>query len=299
MNKAIIISVLVVFFWLPYFTRSETAPISVDKLYYGQRKFCVGLLRAFQKVQPNETLFFSPHSIFRALLLKYLIAEGDVEKLLKKTLQLDWAKSKADVSHAYKLEKLARANCRENQTVEFNSVDKLYFSNQVKLNDTLKEMLIDSIEVLNFESKPEEARCHINKFVEETTKGIIKDLLPPEYITHDTISVLVNAAFFKGDWASPFKKEATKKNFFYKNIHTPVYVEMMEQIGFFNYGVIHELNTQFVEIPYSGENNSVSMYFFLPNAIDEFLENVTSEMLDQVFVDGESQHNTRYSHILA
>lgn len=55
-------------------------------------------------------------------------------------------------------------------------------------------------------------------------------------------------------------------------------------------GVIHELNTQFVEIPYSGENNSVFMYVFLPNAIDEFLENVTPEMLDQIFVDGESQH---------
>lgn len=55
-------------------------------------------------------------------------------------------------------------------------------------------------------------------------------------------------------------------------------------------GVIHELNTQFVEIPYSGENNSVSMYVFLPNAIDEFLENVTPDMLDQVFVDGQSQH---------
>lgn len=133
MDKATIISVLVLFFWLPYFTRSEIAPISVEKLYYGQRKFCVDLLHAFQKVHPNETSFFSPHSIFRALLLNYLIAEGDVEKLLKKTLQLDWAKSKADVIHAYELKKLEQANCRENQTAEFNSIDKLYFSNKVKL----------------------------------------------------------------------------------------------------------------------------------------------------------------------
>lgn len=136
MNKAIIICVLVVFFWLPYFTRSETgetASNSVDNLYNGQRKFFVGLLNAFQKVEPNETFLFSPHSIFRALLLNYFIAEGNIEELLKKTLQLDWAKSKADVSHAYEFEKLARANCRENQTVEFNSVDKLYFPNRVKL----------------------------------------------------------------------------------------------------------------------------------------------------------------------
>lgn len=98
-------------------------------------------------------------------------------------------------------------------------------------------MLIDNIEVLNFESKPEEARCYINKFVEKTTKGIIKDLLPPKYITPKTISVLVNTAFFKGDWTSPFQREATKKKFFYKNIHTPVYVEMMKQQGFYKYGI--------------------------------------------------------------
>lgn len=69
-------------------------------------------------------------------------------------------------------------------------------------------------------------------------------------------------------------------------------------------GVIHELNTQFIEIPYSGDNNPyfgdpasvVSMYVFLPNAIDEFLENVTPELLDQVFVDGQSQHK-RWSKV--
>lgn len=106
-------------------------------------------------------------------------------------------------------------------------------------------MLIDSIEVLNFASEPEEARCHINKFVEETTKGIIKVLLPPKYITRNTIAVLVNAAFFKGDWASPFEKKLTKKKFFYNNIHTPVYVGMMEQEGFFNYGMVSHINYKF------------------------------------------------------
>lgn len=59
MNKVIIISVLVVVFWLPYFTRSETAQNSVNKTNYGQRKFSIRLLRAFQKVQPNENFFFT------------------------------------------------------------------------------------------------------------------------------------------------------------------------------------------------------------------------------------------------
>lgn len=54
--------------------------------------------------------------------------EGGAEELLKKSLRLDWAENKADVSGAYEWEKLSRANCRKNQAVEFNSVEKLYFS---------------------------------------------------------------------------------------------------------------------------------------------------------------------------
>lgn len=80
-------------------------------------------------------------------------------------------------------------------------------------------MLTDSIEVINFRSEPEEARCRINKFVEETTKGIVKDFLPPEFIAYK-LYVLVNAVFFKGDWASPIQKRATKKEIFHKSIHT-------------------------------------------------------------------------------
>lgn len=44
-------------------------------------------------------------------------------------------------------------------------------------------------------------------------------------------------------------------------------------------------------MPYAGENNSISdnsLYIFLPNDIDKFLEKITPEMLDQVFVDEKS-----------
>lgn len=114
-------------------TRNDTAKLSADKLYYGQRIFSVSMLDALQKARPNESLFFSPHSTYRALLLAYFGAKGETEQSLKSTLQLDWAKSKADVSHAYELEKKARLNRAQHQTVEFNSVDKLYFSKQVEL----------------------------------------------------------------------------------------------------------------------------------------------------------------------
>lgn len=55
-------------------------------------------------------------------------------------------------------------------------------------------------------------------------------------------------------------------------------------------GVIEQLRTVFLEMPYKGEDDSISMFIFLPvfhvNAIDELLENITPEILDEVFEGG-------------
>lgn len=136
MTRTIIIAglaSLLALLWVTRVTGNDSARLSAEKLYYGQRKLSVNLLRAIQKNQPNKNVFFSPHSIHRVSLLTYLGAMGETEKLLKKTLQLEWINSKTDVSHAFESEKLARANRREHQTIEFNSVDKLYFSNGLEL----------------------------------------------------------------------------------------------------------------------------------------------------------------------
>lgn len=136
MNRSIVIAALAALLplvWSQCLTRNDSTPLTADKLYYGQRKFSVSLLDALQKARPNESLFFSPHSTYRALLLAYFGAKGETESSLKRTLQLDWAQSKADVSQAYEMERQARTNRAQHQTVEFNSVDKLYFSKKVEL----------------------------------------------------------------------------------------------------------------------------------------------------------------------
>lgn len=54
--------------------------------------------------------------------------------------------------------------------------------------------------------------------------------------------------------------------------------------------MIEQLRTVFLEMPYKGEDESISMFIFLPvfhvNAIDELLENITPEILDEVFEGG-------------
>lgn len=104
-----------------------------DKLYLGQRNFSVSLLDALQAATPSESLFFSPHSTYHALLMAYFGARGDTEAALKKTLRLDWAENKAEVSKAYHLEHTARKIRAENQSVEFHSIDKIYVAKEVEV----------------------------------------------------------------------------------------------------------------------------------------------------------------------
>lgn len=170
---------------------------------------------------------------------------------------------------------------------------------------------------MDFATQPDECRSRINGFVEEVTKNNIKELLPPGSISTDTKVVLANAAYFKGQWSSKFDKEDTQKKIFYEHSRMPVYVDMMRQRGSFNYGmcletqqyqiaynfkliafdlvplttgVIEQLRTVFLEMPYKGEEDSISMFIFLPvfhvDAIDEMLQNITPEILDEVFRGG-------------
>lgn len=104
-------------------------------------------------------------------------------------------------------------------------------------------MFNESIDVLDFETKPEMCRIQINTFIEEITNNNIKDLLPFGSIKTDTNIILANAASFKGTWASKFDKAYTKKKIFYQHGQLPEYVEMMKQKGNFNYGMINEYNS--------------------------------------------------------
>lgn len=92
----------------------------------------------------------------------------------------------------------------------------------------------NNIEELGFSQNPDTCRLHINNFVENATRGYIKDLLKPGTVLPTTSMVAANAAFFKGSWATSFDESETKSKPFHggqgvKN------VEMMKTVGSFRY----------------------------------------------------------------
>jgi serpin B len=72
--------------------------------------------------------------------------------------------------------------------------------------------------------------------------------------------VLVNAIYFKGDWALPFDEKQTKQEQFYPGQAEPVLVPMMTVKDDFRYGDTPLL--QVLELPYAGRD--LSMLVLLP-----------------------------------
>lgn len=100
-------------------------------------------------------------------------------------------------------------------------------------SEPIKRSLGDNIEELNFRTDTENSRLHINRFVESATRGHIKDLLSHDSVDPSTSMVLANAAYFKGEWAMKFDKEATEVKPFYGT--TTANVEMMRKSADFKY----------------------------------------------------------------
>ncbi|TFK12370.1 Serpin B4 [Platysternon megacephalum] len=114
----------------------------------------------------------------------------------------------------------------------------------------------------DFLNAAEETREQINLWVETFTNGKIKDLFAPGNLSTDTVLVLVNAVYFKGQWAVEFKEENTKERPFQINKTTSIPVQMMYRKGEYKIATIEEHDCQVLELPY--KDGDLSMYILLP-----------------------------------
>lgn len=148
-----------------------------------------------------------------------------------------WAEDKVDVLQAYRTEKKIREKNARSSTIEFESVDKLYFSKDVQLDSCIMELFHEELEVLDFANEVDKSLDTINKFVNNVTKGNIPNLLGTGDVSSATKVVLANAAYFKGAWASKFDPKFTKREIFYTSSEKMSFVQMMNKNASYNHGL--------------------------------------------------------------
>ena len=95
------------------------------------------------------------------------------------------------------------------------------------------------------------------------TTRFFDGIIAPVYLTL-TKMVLVNALYFKGDWASKFNPEYTKKAKFQVDAKTTVNAQMMYQQGTFGFARLPELGgASVLSMPHKGQ--ALEMIIILPN----------------------------------
>lgn len=241
----------------------------------------------FKKSKPGSNVFFSPHSVYQALLLTLFISDGETEKNIKTALRIPHEIDKLEVLRMYTLEagfeKMRALNASANY--EFNNVNKFFYENDLPVRECMKMVFKEELESLNFKYDPFLSKQIINEWVSNQTKYQINDLLSDSDVHEDTKLILVNAMYFKGLWQSKFLPENTKKEIFHSSPSKKTFVQMMKQKGNFKYLISEKLGIHAVQLPYKGED--ISMFILLPpfveqNSIEFLLRKLTPEMISEI-----------------
>ncbi len=228
----------------------------------GNNKFAFKL---YSEVRNNkdQNLFYSPFSISTALAMVYAGARNETALQISQTMDFP---QNENFHSDYKQLLNAINNGTDNKIV-LNIANGLWAQKKFKFLDSyfgiVKSNYSSELKNVDFtdDSERENARKDINDWVAQKTKDKIKDILSPGDLDSYTRLVLVNAIYFYGDWAEPFKKQATEPKDFFLSDGTRVNVPFMNQHDRHNY--YEDSNIKAIEMPYM--NNKASMVIFLPN----------------------------------
>jgi serpin B len=255
-------------------------------LVKGNSAFALELYARLGRTDGNR--FLSPFSISSALAMTYAGAEGDTAREIAKALHFNLP---PDQFHAAFHRLIAEMHALTAAPAGQKEPDlQLFTANALWtqvglaiLDDFRKRIEVNykgGLYPVDFRNATEEARRTINSWVEEQTKGKIKDLLKPAHLSSQTSLVLTNAIYFKSLWESPFRKENTGREPFHSSASDDVAVDMMNQSGRFRYfdgGTFGAL-----ELPYKGRASA--MVILLPKAPDGLAQlesSLRTENLDQ------------------
>ncbi|CAC5395118.1 Serpin B6,Leukocyte elastase inhibitor [Mytilus coruscus] len=222
-------------------------------------------LPLYQALDKEGNVFMSPYSVSAALMLLLLGTDGDTKTELETALNLQ-GQTGSSAHEGYN--SLQNKLCSKSENGVLVAIANRLFS---KLGVDLKTNFTDAalkyygseVQLMDFENKAEEARIQINSWIEKQTRDKIKDLLTPNLLTKDTMMVLTNAIYFKGDWELKFDEGNTSRQPFHVSDENVIEVDMMFGKKKVMSGEFDELDCKCLQLPYKG--NTLSMLIILPN----------------------------------
>ncbi|XP_043305953.1 serpin B6-like [Cervus canadensis] len=236
----------------------------MDALSEANGTFALTLLKKLGE-DNSKNVFFSPLSISSALAMVLMGARGNTAAQMSQTLSLSTSSGGGEDVHQGFQNLLSEVNRTGTQYL-LRTANRLFgektFDFLSSFRDACRIFYQAEMEELDFVSATEESRKHINTWVAEKTEGKIRDLLAANSVDPMTRLVLVNAIYFKGNWAKPFNKEHTVERPFHVSETVEKPVQMMFMKSTFKMTYIEEISTQILVLPYVGQE--INMVILLP-----------------------------------
>ena len=247
-----------------------------ERLTAATSRFAFKLYEQILKRRKGENTFVSPASAMMALAMTYNGSDGETRKAMARALEIE-GMSLEEVNQGFV--DLKSALAPTDPKIQIKIANSIWARNGF----TMKPAFMDrnkqyfGAEIASLDFSTPSAVDTINSWANRNTEGKIKKIL--EEIDSDLVLLLINAIYFKGQWATEFKKDLTKPDVFKLPGGQQKEVPMMSQSGRYLY--YKGKNFQSVALPYG--KGGVSMYIFLPDeqtSLDQFERDLTFDNWD-------------------
>lgn len=259
--------------------------------------------------ESDENIFFSPYSISAALAMTWAGAQGKTADEMAATLRFNNRPAKIHNGFGL-LTKSLRQYLTGKEASEISISNALWIDQRYPLAASFQELVKTQyramIELVSFTpSSLEETRQYINAQIERDTREHIGELLSKGDIDFETMLVLTNAIYFKGNWLSQFDPKDTREEAFHltggESVQAPIMHKTTKSDAF---RYFKGEAFQVLEIPYADGN--LVMTVFLPDeyngltqleaTLAQHLENGLVQLtpLDDILVLALPKFNSEY-----
>ncbi len=258
----------------------------LSALVQGNNAFALDL---YGQLRANDgNLAFSPYSISLALAMPYAGARGQTESEMAKTLHYTLSQDRLHPAFNQLDQDLARegqASSSEEHPLQLKIANAVWaektFSFLQPYLDLLAQNYGAGIQLADFINQREAVRKQINDWVAKQTNDKIKDLIPADALDAATRMVLVNALYFKADWANPFDPANTADAPFYLLDGSQVQSKQMSD-HFSGIPYASGDGWQAVELAYQGDTAAMDLIVPEAGKFEEFESSLDAQKLQDI-----------------
>jgi serpin B len=231
----------------------------------GLGDFAVELYRRLALGGLDRNLVVSPYSVYKAFAMAYAGAAGETREEIKRVFGF------RDDSGAV-----------ERASAGVEDAASAWFQKDIPVARSYTEKvscLGAEVRRVDFKGDYHAALAEINRWVEEKTRGYVKDLVPVDYPNGQDIRVvLVSALFFNGSWWPERFARIGKREF--QGVGPVEYMALnLRSCGDPSLRGRVAPNLTVVELPFRGTD--VAMYVVMPKSLRDYVEGLTYEKLQR------------------